>query len=84
MSIWKRKPLNQLLSEADESEKGLKKTLTATGLTALGVGAIIGAGLFSITGMAAAQNAGPGITISFVVAALGCVFAGLCYAEFSS
>lgn len=84
MSIWKRKPLNQLLSEADESEKGLKKTLTATGLTALGVGAIIGAGLFSITGMAAAQNAGPGITISFIVAALGCVFAGLCYAEFSS
>ncbi|MGC4040813.1 MAG: amino acid permease [Flavobacterium sp.] len=84
MSIWKRKPLNQLLSEADESEKGLKKTLTATGLTALGVGAIIGAGLFSITGMAAAQNAGPAITISFIVAALGCVFAGLCYAEFSS
>lgn len=84
MSIWKRKPLNQLLAEADESEKGLKKTLTATGLTALGVGAIIGAGLFSITGMAAAQNAGPGITISFIVAALGCVFAGLCYAEFSS
>lgn len=84
MSIWKRKPLNQLLLEADDSEKGLKKTLTATGLTALGVGAIIGAGLFSITGMAAAQNAGPAITISFVVAALGCVFAGLCYAEFSS
>jgi len=84
MSIWKRKPLNQLLAEADESEKGLKKTLTATGLTALGVGAIIGAGLFSITGMAAAQNAGPAITISFIVAALGCVFAGLCYAEFSS
>jgi APA family basic amino acid/polyamine antiporter len=84
MSIWKRKPLNQLLSEADDSEKGLKKTLTASGLTALGIGAIIGAGLFSITGMAAAQNAGPAITISFVVAALGCVFAGLCYAEFSS
>lgn len=84
MSIWKRKPLNQLLSEADDSEKGLKKTLTATGLTALGIGAIIGAGLFSITGMAAATNAGPAITISFVVAALGCVFAGLCYAEFSS
>lgn len=84
MSIWKRKPLTQLLSEADESEKGLKKTLTASGLTALGIGAIIGAGLFSITGMAAAQNAGPAITISFVVAALGCVFAGLCYAEFSS
>ncbi|MCO6147493.1 amino acid permease [Flavobacterium sp. NRK1] len=84
MSIWKRKPLNVLLEEANESEKGLKKTLTAGGLTALGVGAIIGAGLFSITGIAAAQNAGPAITISFLVAALGCIFAGLCYAEFSS
>ncbi|MCW4470031.1 amino acid permease [Flavobacterium sp. MFBS3-15] len=84
MSIWRRKPLNLLLDEASESEKGLKKTLSATGLTALGVGAIIGAGLFSITGIAAATNAGPAITISFLVAALGCIFAGLCYAEFSS
>ncbi|HEX9980592.1 MAG TPA: amino acid permease [Flavobacterium sp.] len=84
MSIWKRKPLNLLLEEATESEKGLKKTLTAGGLVALGVGAIIGAGLFSITGLAAATNAGPAITISFLVAAFGCIFAGLCYAEFSS
>jgi len=84
MSIWKRKPLSQLLSEASESEKGLKKTLTAPGLVALGIGAIIGAGLFSITGLAASMNAGPAITISFLVAAFGCIFAGLCYAEFSS
>lgn len=84
MSIWRRKPLNQLLEEASESEKGLKKTLSASGLVALGVGAIIGAGLFSITGIAAATNAGPAITISFLVAAFGCIFAGLCYAEFSS
>lgn len=84
MSIWKRKPLSQLLSEASESEKGLKKTLTASGLVALGIGAIIGAGLFSITGLAASMNAGPAITISFLVAAFGCIFAGLCYAEFSS
>ena len=84
MSIWKRKPLHLLLDEALESEKGLKKTLSATGLVALGVGAIIGAGLFSITGLAASTNAGPAITISFLVAALGCIFAGLCYAEFSS
>ena len=84
MSIWKRKPLNQLLSEASESEKGLKKTLSASGLVALGIGAIIGAGLFSITGLAASMNAGPAITISFLVAAFGCIFAGLCYAEFSS
>jgi len=84
MSLFVRKPLKNLLAEAEDSEKGLKKTLTAPGLVALGIGAIIGAGLFSITGLAAAQNAGPAITISFIVAAIGCAFAGLCYAEFSS
>ena len=84
MSIWKRKPLGQLLAEAADSEKGLKKTFTAPGLVALGIGAIIGAGLFSITGLAASANAGPAITISFFIAAFGCIFAGLCYAEFSS
>src|ERR1043165_2060562 len=84
MSIFIKKPLGHLLAEADEHEKGLKKTLTAPSLVALGIGAIIGAGLFSITGGAAANNAGPAITISFIVAAVGCAFAGLCYAEFSS
>lgn len=84
MGLFVRKPLQALLSEAEDNEKGLKKTLTASGLVALGIGAIIGAGLFSITGGAAANNAGPAITISFIVAALGCAFAGLCYAEFSS
>lgn len=84
MGLFVRKPLTQLLAEASESEKGLKKTLTAGALVALGIGAIIGAGLFSITGGAAAANAGPAITISFVIAALGCAFAGLCYAEFAS
>lgn len=84
MGLFIRKPLNKLLDEASESEKGLKKTLTSTSLVALGIGAIIGAGLFSITGGAAAANAGPAITISFIVAALGCAFAGLCYAEFAS
>src|SRR5690606_19583152 len=79
-----RKPLSILLQEAGDSEKGLKKTLTAKSLVALGIGAIIGAGLFSITGIAAALHAGPAITISFIIAAVGCAFAGLCYAEFSS
>jgi APA family basic amino acid/polyamine antiporter len=85
MSLFVRKPMNALLSEAQETgSHTLKRTLGAGGLIALGIGAIIGAGLFSITGMAAANHAGPAITISFVVAALGCLFAGLCYAEFAS
>lgn len=84
MGLFLRKPLSILMAEASESEKGLKKTLSATSLVALGIGAIIGAGLFSITGLAAANNAGPAITISFIVAAVGCAFAGLCYAEFAS
>ena len=84
MSLFIRKPLDQLLAQAEDSEKSLKRSLNATNLVALGIGAIIGAGLFSITGVAAAANAGPAITISFMVAALGCAFAGLCYAEFAS
>ena len=85
MSLFVRKPIDVLLNEAkDTGTHTLKKTLGAGGLVALGIGAIIGAGLFSITGMAAANHAGPAITISFVVAALGCLFAGLCYAEFAS
>ena len=84
MSIWKTKPLSVLLNEASDDEKGLKRTLSARSLVALGVGAIIGAGLFSLTGIAAADNAGPAVTLSFILAAVGCAFAGLCYAEFAS
>lgn len=85
MSLFVRKPMDLLLNEANETgSHTLKRTLSATSLVALGIGAIIGAGLFSITGLAAANNAGPAITISFIVAALGCAFAGLCYAEFAS
>ncbi|WP_309608574.1 amino acid permease [Flavobacterium sp.] len=84
MSIWKKKSISLLLAEASESEKGLKRTLTAWSLVALGIGAIIGAGLFVRTATAAAQNAGPSVTIGFIVAAVGCALAGLCYAELSS
>ncbi|MGE4512868.1 MAG: amino acid transporter, partial [Chryseobacterium sp.] len=76
--IWKKKSLTQLLAEASDDEKGLKKTLSATSLVALGIGAIIGAGLFSLTGIAASDNAGPAVVYSFILAALGCAFAGLC------
>lgn len=83
MNLFIKKPLGELLAQA-EGSKELHRTLGPANLVSLGVGAIIGAGLFSITGLAAAANAGPAITISFVVAALGCAFAGLCYAEFAS
>ena len=84
MSLFVKKPLRLLLDEASDSEKGLKRTLTAGSLIALGIGAIIGAGLFVRTAAAAAQNAGPSVTLGFIVAAIGCALAGLCYAELSS
>ncbi len=80
-----KKSIASLVAEARQSGQGtLKRTLSSTGLVALGIGAIVGAGLFSLTGIAAAENAGPAVTISFIVAALGCAFAGLCYAEFAA
>jgi basic amino acid/polyamine antiporter, APA family len=84
MSLFRKKSLSQLLATAADSEKGLKRTLGAVNLVALGIGAIIGAGLFVRTAAAAGQAAGPAVTISFIVAAVGCAFAGLCYAEFAS
>lgn len=81
---FKRKSIPQLISESEEGSHTLHRTLSSFNLVTLGIGAIIGAGLFSITGSAAAYNAGPGVTISFVIAAIGCAFAGLCYAEFAS
>ena len=84
MSLFRKKSLEALLAQAEDSEKGLKRTLGAGNLVALGIGAIIGAGLFVRTAAAAGQAAGPGVTLSFIVAAVGCAFAGLCYAEFAS
>jgi APA family basic amino acid/polyamine antiporter len=84
MSLFRKKSLSALLAQAADSEKGLKKTLGAGALVALGIGAIIGAGLFVRTAAAAGGHAGSAVTISFVVAAVGCAFAGLCYAEFAS
>jgi APA family basic amino acid/polyamine antiporter len=80
-----KKPIDVLVAESAESGEGtLKRTLSSTSLVALGIGAIIGAGLFSLTGIAAADHAGPAVTLSFILAAVGCAFAGLCYAEFAS
>src|SRR5688572_11244849 len=84
MSVFRKKSLSALLAQAADNEKGLKRTLSATNLVALGIGAIIGAGLFVRTAAAAGEHAGPAVTLSFLVAAVGCAFAGLCYAEFAS
>ena len=84
MSLFIKKPMSELMAESGDSEKGLKRTLSSASLVALGIGAIIGAGLFVRTAAAAAQNAGPSVTLGFVVAAIGCALAGLCYAELSS
>ena len=85
MGLWSKKAIEQLQTEASvEGEHSLKRSLGALNLTLLGIGAIIGAGIFVLTGTAAAQYAGPAIVLSFVLAGLGCLFAGLCYAEFAS
>lgn len=85
MGLFIKKPFAALQTEVNESgEKTLKRVLGPWSLVALGVGVIIGAGLFSITGTVAAGYTGPAITLSFAIAALGCCFAGLCYAEFAS
>jgi APA family basic amino acid/polyamine antiporter len=83
-NLFARKPLNLLLEEAQETgEHSLKRTLGVTQLTALGVGAVIGAGIFVLSGLGA-RYAGPGLMLSFVLSGLGCAFAGLCYAEFAA
>src|SRR5574338_1410578 len=85
MGLWSKKSIEHLQSEASiEGEHSLRRSLGALNLTLLGIGAIIGAGIFVLTGTAAAQYAGPAIVLSFVLAGLGCLFAGLCYAEFAS
>src|ERR1700760_86071 len=84
MKVFVKKSLNQLLASSEEGGTTLKRTLGAGNLVALGIGAIIGAGLFVRTAWAAGSHAGPAVTISFIVAAVGCAFAGLCYAEFAS
>jgi basic amino acid/polyamine antiporter, APA family len=89
-NLWARKSTAALLKEASEADGGddqahvLRRTLSALNLVALGVGAIIGAGIFVLTGHAAAANAGPAVSLSFLLGAIACAFAGLCYAEMAS
>src|SRR5450759_574237 len=83
-NLFATKSLARIIAESESGEHHLKKTLGPVNLVALGIGAIIGAGLFSLTGIAAADNAGPAVVLSFVIAAIGCAFAGMCYSEFST
>lgn len=78
--LFARKPLGQMQG----GESGLKRVLGPVGLTSIGIGAVIGSGIFVTTGRVAAEHAGPGVVLSFVVAGIGCALAGLCYAEFAS
>ena len=84
-NLFARKPLAKLMAEAAEvGEHSLKRSLGPINLMALGIGGIIGAGLFVRTAAAIADRAGPSVVLAFIVAGIGCAFAGLCYAEFAS
>jgi APA family basic amino acid/polyamine antiporter len=89
MSLFRRKPLDALIAEGGDEQHGLKKSLTAVDLIALGIGAIIGAGIFATLGAATSGSngvppAGPGVTVSIALTAVACGFCALCYAEFAS
>ncbi|ACJ34393.1 amino acid permease [Anoxybacillus flavithermus] len=84
MSLFRKKSIDALMSESGKNGATLKKELGAFDLTMLGIGAIIGTGIFVLTGVAAAEHAGPALVLSFILSGLACVFAALCYAEFAS
>ncbi len=84
MSLFSTKPIARILRESEGGEHQLKRTLGPVNLVALGIGAIIGAGLFAITPVATHDNAGPAVVFSFLIAAIGCAFAGMCYSEFAT
>jgi basic amino acid/polyamine antiporter, APA family len=83
-TLFIKKPLEDLINEAENKDHGLRKALGPLNLINLGIGAVIGTGIFVITGTAAAVHAGPALVLSFILSGIGCVFAGLCYAEFAS
>ncbi|HTJ63288.1 MAG TPA: amino acid permease [Alphaproteobacteria bacterium] len=83
-SLFAVKPFEQVIADGDEGDYKLKRVLGPVNLVALGIGAIIGAGLFSLTGVAAGENAGPAVVLSFIIAAIGCGLAGLCYSELAA
>jgi len=83
-ALLRKKRIRDIIAQTEQPGSGLKKTLTALDLTALGIGCVVGAGIFVLTGVAAAQHAGPAIVVSFVISGLACAFAAFAYAEFAS
>ena len=83
-NLFKTKSIEQLVSDVEHGDRALRRSLSAWDLTLLGIGTIIGTGIFVLTGTAAANQAGPAITVLYVAAGLACAFAALCYAEFAS
>jgi basic amino acid/polyamine antiporter, APA family len=84
MNLFVKKPLDRLLTQATDSTKGLKRSLGPGNLVALGIGAIIGSGLFVSTAVAASEYSGPAVIVSYIIGGIGCALAGLCYAEFAA
>ncbi|MGH9403801.1 MAG: amino acid permease [Terriglobia bacterium] len=84
LNLFRKKDLNAILSETEGERGGLKRALGPLNLVTLGIGAIIGTGIFVLTGPVAATDAGPAVVLSFIIAGIGCAFAGLCYAEFAA
>src|SRR5262245_12413078 len=85
MSLFATKPISQIIAEAEETGEGtLKKALSALDLTTLGIGAIIGTGIFVLTGQAAGKHAGPAVIVSMILAGVVSAFAALCYSEFAA
>ena len=84
MNLLRKKSIADLIKETEQKDAALKKDLGAFDLSMLGIGAIIGTGIFVLTGVAAAEHAGPALILSFIISGLACVFAALCYAEFAS
>ena len=84
MEIFRKKSIEDLLNQAEKKDGSLKKELGAFDLAMLGIGAIVGTGIFVLTGVAAAEHAGPALILSFILSGLVCIFAALCYAEFAS